>query len=78
VFCFCQARGIDADRIKMRTLYTQNETTHLVEKARILIEVPDDFPKKYFAALERVVQMCAVKRSIANPPEFSIEVGEHP
>lgn len=78
VLGFCQARGIDATQIKMRALYSKNEKTHLAEQARIVIEVPDDFPEKYYGALERVVQMCSVKRSIANPPDFLIDVAKRP
>lgn len=74
VLGFCQARGIDASGIKMRALFTKNEKSYLTEKARIVIDVPDGFPEKYLPALERVVQKCAVKRSLASPPEFSIEV----
>ena len=76
VLGFCQSRGIDTTGIKMRALYTKNEKSDLVEEARIVIDVPDGFPEKYYSALERVVQNCKVKRNISNPPNFFIEVGK--
>lgn len=76
VLGFCQARGIDASGIKMRALFSKNDKSHLAEKARIVIDVPENFPEKYLPALERVVQKCAVKRSLADPPEFFINVAK--
>lgn len=71
---FCQVRDIDTKNLKMSAYFTKNEKSHLIETARIVIDVPDDFPEKYMAALQRTVQMCTVKRSIADPPEFLIDV----
>lgn len=76
VLGFCQSRGIDASTIKMRALYSKNEKSKLMEEARIIIEVTDAFPQKYHPALARVVQQCTVKRSIANPPEFVVEIAK--
>lgn len=73
---FCQSRGIDTSNIKMRAIYSKNEKSKLIEEARIVIDVPDDFPQKYHAALAHVVQQCTVKRSIASPPEFIVDVGK--
>ncbi len=79
VLGFCQARGIDTSNIRIHAVCTKNKKTHLVEAYRIQIDVPKDFPTKYYAALERTVQMCTVKRSIANPPKFLIDVANsHP
>ena len=76
VLGFCQARGIDASGIKMRARFSVNEKSNLVEKARIEMDVPDDFPEKHLPTLERVVQMCSVKRSLLNPPDFLIKVNK--
>ncbi len=38
------------------------------------ITLPKDFPEQYRAALIRSVELCTVKRHIANPPEFEIAV----
>ncbi len=42
--------------------------------ARIELEirVPEGFPEKYHAALERAAKMCTVKRTMDDPPEFEV------
>jgi hypothetical protein len=41
---------------------------------RIALELPPEFPEKYVAAIERSVDHCAVKRLVADPPDFEISV----
>jgi ribosomal protein S12 methylthiotransferase accessory factor len=36
------------------------------------IVVPKDFPEKYYEALVRVVDQCAVKRAIQAQPKFTV------
>jgi len=38
--------------------------------------MPSGFPAKYRDALVRAVDHCAVKRAIADPPAFSVQVTE--
>jgi putative redox protein len=40
------------------------------------IKVPAGFPAKYRQALVRAAGLCAVKKAIADPPEFQITVNE--
>jgi ribosomal protein S12 methylthiotransferase accessory factor len=42
---------------------------------RITIDLvlPSDFPEKYKKALIHSVDLCAVKRTILDPPEFEIK-----
>jgi putative redox protein len=38
----------------------------------LAIIVPPEFPEKYHKALIKVVDQCAVKKTILNAPEFDI------
>ena len=74
VLYFCESRNIPTDGIKMSMSIEKNEKTHLVEKIRIHMNLPDDFPEKYREAVRRVVDLCAVKRTFSSPPEISLVV----
>lgn len=73
VLSFCQQRGIPTDGIRIRQSMELNPTTRLVERVNLDIELPDDFPAKYAPALIRSAELCAVKKHLENPPQFSIQ-----
>lgn len=74
---FCQHRGIPVDRI---TLKQSAEFTidahgkHHLDRVVLKISLPEDFPDKYRSAVAHVAELCAVKRSILNPPEFLVQL----
>ena len=70
VLGFCQARGLPTDQINL-TQHMDFEGYRLA-RVRLEIHVPADFPEKYRPALERVANMCAVKKAILEPPAFEI------
>jgi len=37
------------------------------------IKVPPSFPEKYHSALVRSANLCAVKKTMENPPEFVVQ-----
>ena len=41
---------------------------------RIVLDLPEGFPEKYRAAIERAVDHCAVKKHILEPPRFELVV----
>lgn len=73
VLGFCQQRGIPTDDIRIRQSAEFNPTTHMIERVNLDIDVPADFPKQYAPALVRSAELCAVKKHLENPPEFSIQ-----
>jgi len=73
VLYFCQERNIDTSGMKMTLDAVKNETTHLFEGIRIHIDLPPGFPKKYKSAVIRAAELCTVKRSFAQPPNFIVE-----
>ena len=41
-------------------------------KIKIAINVPADFPVKYYDALVKSANLCAVKKTMEDPPEFEV------
>lgn len=75
VLAFCQQRGIPTDKVslsqRMEFESLPDGKRHLKTVA-IDITVPPDFPEKYRNALAKSAELCAVKKAIANPPEFQL------
>ena len=69
---FCQTRDIPVEGLRLVQRHAYDTEAHRMTKISIEIQVPPDFPEKYIAALPRVAAQCAVKRAIADPPEFEI------
>lgn len=72
VLGFCQARNLPTDGIKLVQKHEFNPVTHRMSKIRIEVQVPPSFPEKYRAAVQRAADMCAVKKTILEPPEFEV------
>ena len=77
VLSFCQKRYIDTEKLKMSLEVQKNEKTHIIEKININMVLPPDFPEKYKTSVIRAAELCTVKRTIENPPEFNVtaEIG---
>lgn len=75
VLAFCRQREIPTDRIILRQhaeFAATAEGKKRLAQVAIEIVVPPDFPEKYHQALVRSAELCAVKKAILDPPEFSI------
>lgn len=76
VLSFCQERGIPTDRIMLleRLEYaTTEDGKSRLNKIILDINVPPAFPEKYLKALVKVADLCAVKKTIMDPPQFEIK-----
>ena len=69
---FCDQRNLPTDKIRLIQFLEISPETKLPSKINIEIQVPADFPEKYKEALVNTAGLCAVKRTIANPPAFEI------
>jgi ribosomal protein S12 methylthiotransferase accessory factor len=69
---FCDNRNLPTEYIKLIQSIEYSTETKLPSKISINIQLPADFPEKYREALVNVAELCAVKRTIANPPVFEI------
>jgi putative redox protein len=69
---YCDNRQIPTDGIKIIQHNEWNEEGGLPTKISLDIQLPASFPEKYKASLIHVANLCKVKKSIANPPEFEV------
>ena len=69
---FCNKRGIPTDNIKLVQTMEYDEVTRMVEKIKIDIRLPLDFPEKYKDAVINAANLCAVKKHIHTPPDFEV------
>ena len=72
VLGFCQARKIPTDGIELVQRTSFDPKTHRLTHVALEVRVPPSFPEKYREALARAAASCAVKKAIADPPEFEI------
>jgi putative redox protein len=72
VLGFCRQRGLATDGIKIIQRINSNPTNGMVEKIELEIQVPPEFPQKYYESLIHSAKLCAVKKHLENPPQFEI------
>ena len=69
---FCDKRNIPTDNIRVSQNIIWDEKTDLPSDITIEIKLPPDFPEKYRESVISAAELCKVKKSIANPPEFKV------
>ena len=72
VLGFCRQRGLPTDGIRIVERTHNNRMTGMVDKIDLEIQVPPAFPEKYYDALVRSADQCAVKKHLENPPQFNV------
>jgi putative redox protein len=73
VLGFCKQRGISTDGIRIiQRAIPDTVNPGMVGTVQFEIQVPPDFPEKYYNALVRSAEQCAVKKHMENPPGFEV------
>ena len=67
---FCESRGIPYQDIEIIQDLVYDPIARRISKVKLEIRVPKDFPEKYYDALVKSANICAVKKVIENPPIF--------
>ena len=67
---FCEKRKIDTTQLKLSLEFKTHKKTNMVEKIRLKLTLPPDFPDKYRPAIIKAVDLCYVKKHLHEPPEF--------
>ncbi len=70
---FCQSRNLDYEGITIKQRLIPDAEGKKIGEIALDIQVPPEFPEKYYDALVRSANQCAVKKTIENPPKFSIQ-----
>jgi putative redox protein len=71
---FCQERQIATSGLRVTLRSERDSATKRLSDVRISVELPDEFPEKYREAIHRVIDQCAVKKAVLDPPAFTVEV----
>lgn len=69
---FCDQREIPTDGIKIIQDMVFDPVKRVPAKFILDIKLPADFPEKYKAAVINAAELCLVKKTISNQPEFEI------
>lgn len=72
VLGFCNQRGLPTEGIRIVQRVSTDRATGKTENIELEIQVPPDFPEKYYPALVRSADQCKVKQVIENPPTFNV------
>ena len=71
---FCQERSISTDGLALTLATERDPERKRVRSVRVELRTPEGFPEKYESAIIRAMDQCAVKKAIAEPPEFELAV----
>jgi len=69
---FCDQRSISTEGMKIIQNIEFDPVKRIPSKISLEIVVPPDFPEKYRAAVINAAELCLVKKTIADAPEFDI------
>ncbi len=72
VLGFCRQRNLPAEGIRIVEKINHSRMTGMLESVGLEIQVPEGFPEKYRDSLIRSAELCAVKKTLENPPRFDI------
>jgi putative redox protein len=70
VLAFLQQRKLPTEGAGLVMKQERDPETKLVSKISLEIKLPVGFPDKYKDAVVRAAETCAVRRHLADPPEF--------
>lgn len=72
VLSFLKNHRLPTEGVHLVQRMTYDDAGHRMAKIDLEIVVPPGFPEKHRKALERSAELCAVKKALANPPEFTV------
>ncbi len=73
VKAFCKQRGISEEGIDLVQRMKVDEATRMIDTIEIDIILPAEFPDKHKESVIKAAGACAVKKHIANAPEFIVQ-----
>jgi len=69
---FCQARNLPTEGLRLVQRHEMDPETKLVNRVRMELTLPDGFPEKYRPAIQKAVESCKVKKTIAQGVAFDV------
>lgn len=68
---FCTSRNLSTEGLSLAMDWERDPKAPANAKACLRLRVPEGFPDKYRDGIIRAMDLCAVKKTIANPPTFT-------
>jgi len=72
VLNFCRQRNLPTEGLRIREQVHRDPQTGMVINVDLEIQLPPGFPEKYREAVIHSAELCAVKKHMETPPQFSI------
>ncbi|MGQ9621477.1 MAG: OsmC family protein [Bacteroidales bacterium] len=73
---FCDRRQIPSKGIKIIQTMEVDREKHLPSVIKLEIQLPASFPDKYIEAVINSAELCTVKKTIENKPEFIVTASQ--
>jgi ribosomal protein S12 methylthiotransferase accessory factor len=67
---FFKSRKLSMEGFKMEMNFEWSDEKHRLESVDFILTLPHDFPDKYIEALKNTIELCTIRKTIADPPEF--------
>ena len=71
VLGFCRQRNLPTEGVRIIQKINSNPQNGLIDSVELEIQVPPDFPEKYYDALIRSAEQCKVRQVLDNPPQVT-------
>jgi ribosomal protein S12 methylthiotransferase accessory factor len=68
---FFRQRNLATEGLELTLSTVADPQRHMVSEVILKLKLPDDFPERYRAAVARAVDLCAVKKHLAQPPRIT-------
>jgi putative redox protein len=72
VLSFCRERNIPTEGLRLVQSAKRDPGTGKLSGIELEIGLPEGFPEKFRHAVGRAAELCAVKRTMEDPPLFSV------
>lgn len=71
---FCQSKNLSTEGLKLGMDAERDPNTGLMSKISLNLSLPEGFPDKYKAAIQKSMELCTVKKHLTDPPSFEISL----
>jgi len=71
---FCRTRDLSTEGLALEMHYQWDDEQKRYPEMTLLLTLPDGFPEKYRAPIQKAVDQCVVKKHIVEPPEFILQL----
>lgn len=74
VLGFLQSRNLPTAEVKLIQRHAFDPITHVLSNVNLEVVLPPEIPAKYHEAIKRAASMCAVKKTLENPPHIEVAI----